>query len=664
MAVPLLAVSCKVLQAQDVWPPDDDGPPPQQQAYPQPGQPGSPQPGYGAPQQAYPKPQAGQYPQQAYGGGGYGQPNGYAQPGSEYDQGLGPAPASPQPLSTDQLEQLVAPIALYPDTLLAQVLTGSTYPAQISAADQWLRSMGNAPPEQVAAGASEQVAWDPSIKALTAFPQVLDMLAGNLQWTASLGNAYYNQPQDVLQTVQVMRQRAEQAGNLQTTPQEQVVDNPGYVSVAPANPEVMYVPTYNPWAVYGAPVQPYPNFSSGDDEVGAFIGNTVEFGVGLALSAFMRAPFGLLGWGLDWLGGAILFNHACYWPHGEGMRDWGFAHGGPRFAGWYGHGGWRGQGGQQMARFGNYHNQGIPVHGGNPTGRPGSGYGGGNGFNRGGAYPPARPGGGQNGLNQNGLNRAGGFPTARPGGQNGFGQNGMGRNGYAGGTQQGFNRFGGQAGGAGGYSRAYPGMSSGPQSSFNHMPSPVARPQQYGGGTQGYGQAPQTFHGQTGGPSSYAGPRAGYGGGYSSGSQGFVGRQGGGYGIPRYSAPTQGYRAPAQSLGQGGYSRGPVQAYNGGYGGLSRGGASPYSGGYSGSYGSAGHSSGGFHGFGGGHSQSYSSGHSGGMFGGGHAQSFGGGHSSGGFGGGGHSSSHGFGGGGHGGGGGHSSGGGHSHGKH
>src|ERR1700738_452591 len=123
--------------------------------------------------------------------------------------------------------------------------------------------MGNAPPEQIAAGASEQGGWDPSVKALTAFPQVLGILAGNLQWTTGLGNAYYNQPQDVLQTVQVLRGRAEQAGNLQSTPQEQVVDNPGYISVAPANPEVVYVPEYNPWVVYGAPVAPYPYFTLG-----------------------------------------------------------------------------------------------------------------------------------------------------------------------------------------------------------------------------------------------------------------------------------------------------------------------------------------------------------------------------------------------------------------
>src|ERR1035438_9117967 len=112
----------------------------------------------------------------------------------------------PQPLNTQDLEQLVAPIALYPDTLVAQVLTASTYPQQVADADRWRRAQGYASSEQIAAGANAQP-WDPSVKALTAFPQVLAQMNYNLQWTTELGNAYYNQPQDVLDAVQVMRQR-------------------------------------------------------------------------------------------------------------------------------------------------------------------------------------------------------------------------------------------------------------------------------------------------------------------------------------------------------------------------------------------------------------------------------------------------------------------------
>ena len=198
------------------------------------------------------------------------------------EQGFGQG----QPMSAEELEQLVAPIALYPDTLVAQILAASTYPAQVAAADQWLRAQGNAPPEQIAAGASAQTSWDPSVKALTAFPQVLAMLDRNLQWTTNLGNAYYNQPQDVLQTIQVMRERAESAGNLQSTPQAEVSNNQGYIDIAPANPQMVYVPTYDPWAVYGQPVQPYPGFSLMDavGAIGSFLGSSpVQYGLGIAM---------------------------------------------------------------------------------------------------------------------------------------------------------------------------------------------------------------------------------------------------------------------------------------------------------------------------------------------------------------------------------------------
>ncbi len=303
-------------QDQDSWPPDDPGP--AQQQY--------------SPQQSYPSAEYPQspyvsnlpaYPQQGYGQQGYtGQ--GYPQ------QGYGQQLASAQPVSPEQLTQLIAPIALYPDGLVAQILAASTYPAQIAAADQWFRSMGGAPPEEIASAADAQSSWDPSVKALTAFPQVLQWLAGNLQWTTSLGNAYYNQPQDVLQTIQVMRERAQQAGNLESTPQEEVTENQGAIDIAPTNPQVVYVPTYNPWSVYGAPVDPYPGFSL-LGAVDSFFGSSaVQFGLNFAMSAFMHTPWGFLGWGLDWLAHSVLFNHADYFTHSNSVRDWGFPHGGPR----------------------------------------------------------------------------------------------------------------------------------------------------------------------------------------------------------------------------------------------------------------------------------------------------------------------------------------------
>ncbi len=261
-----------------------------QYGYGQPQQYGYTQPQYAAPQQPYAA-QASPYAQQQYS-----QPQPDA--GSPYpqQQDLAPQSAAPaQALSADQLEQMLAPVALYPDTLLAQILAASTYPAQVAVADQWLHQMqsqGYGSADQIAAGANAQTSWDPSIKALTAFPDVLDMLNRNLDWTTALGNAYYNQPQDVMQTVQVLRQRAEQAGNLQSTPQEDVTDDQGYIQVAPPNPQQVYVPTYNPWDVYGQSISPYPGFSL-IGALGSFFGSTpVQYALNYALGAFGHFPFG------------------------------------------------------------------------------------------------------------------------------------------------------------------------------------------------------------------------------------------------------------------------------------------------------------------------------------------------------------------------------------
>jgi hypothetical protein len=326
-----------------------------QYAQPQYGQPQYVQPQYSQPQPQYNQPQ---YNQPQYGQPQYGQPQygqqqpqyaqpaypqqpgdtgqAYAQPG-EPDADIpdlsAPQGAPVQPLAADQIEQLVAPIALYPDNLLAQILAASTYPAQVAAADQWLQGMrtqGYNSPDQVAAGAAAQTNWDPSVKALTAFPQVLDMLNQNLEWTTNLGNAYYNQPQDVMQTVQVLRDRAQQAGNLQSTPQENVTDDQGYIDVAPANPEEVYVPAYNPWDVYGQPVAPYPGFSVLGTLGSIFGASPVQFGLGIGLSAFERFPFGWMGWGLSWLTHSVLFDHANYSTHSRSVADWGFPHGGQR----------------------------------------------------------------------------------------------------------------------------------------------------------------------------------------------------------------------------------------------------------------------------------------------------------------------------------------------
>ena len=243
------------------------------------------------------------------------------EPQSGYEQTQGPA----QPLGAGQLEQLVAPIALYPDSLVAQVLAASTYPSQVSDADRWRQTQGNTPAELVADGADVQN-WDPSVKALTAFPQVLAQMDRNLQWTTDLGNAYYNQPQDVLEAVQVMRRRAQAAGTLQSTPQLSVQYNQGYVQLMPVNPQIVYVPTYNPWTVYGDQVSPYPGFSL-LGLVGSFLGaSPLHFGLGVAMSAFAHTPWGWLAWGLNWLVQSVFFHDSAYFSHSSTVADWGFRH--------------------------------------------------------------------------------------------------------------------------------------------------------------------------------------------------------------------------------------------------------------------------------------------------------------------------------------------------
>jgi len=327
-----------------------------QQQYPQQGGPypsqyGQPNPNYAPQQPGYPSQPNPYYPSQqpAYQGQPYGQqqypqqapsPQDYADQPSYPDQtgpgrSLDPGQQPEQGFASQQLEQLAAPIALYPDALVAQILAASTYPAQVVAADHWLQSMGRVSPDQVAAAADAQSTWDPSVKALTAFPQILTMLDRDLQWTTDLGNAYYNQPQDVLATIQVLRQRAQSAGTLRNTPQEEVSYNQGYIQLAPTNPDEVYVPSYNPWYAYGAPINPYPGFSF-LDALGSVIGAGLRFGAPIAMGAFLHTPFGWLGWALNWLGSAIFFNHSPYYSHSTSVAHWGGFHGG--YGGGY-HGG-------------------------------------------------------------------------------------------------------------------------------------------------------------------------------------------------------------------------------------------------------------------------------------------------------------------------------------
>ena len=134
----------------------------------------------------------------------------------------GPAPGA---ASDEELQELVSPIALYPDVLVAQILAGSTYPTQVVEADRWLKQNSNLTGDALAAQVNQQP-WDPSIKSLTQFPSVLDTMNNSLGWTSALGEAYYNQPGDVMNAIQVMRNKAVAAGTLKSTSQQTVETQP------------------------------------------------------------------------------------------------------------------------------------------------------------------------------------------------------------------------------------------------------------------------------------------------------------------------------------------------------------------------------------------------------------------------------------------------------
>ena len=177
------------------------------------------------------------------------------------DQAAQAAAPSYTQQTPEQLQQFVAPVALYPDSLVAQILTASTFPEQVVQADRWLQAHPDLKGDALAEAVDQQP-WDPSVKALTAFPPVLGNMDKNLSWTSSLGDAYYNQPEDVMDAIQEMRQQAQEAGTLQTTPQETVAMQDSTIAIEPSNPDNVYVPAYNPWQAYGDPIDPWPDWYS------------------------------------------------------------------------------------------------------------------------------------------------------------------------------------------------------------------------------------------------------------------------------------------------------------------------------------------------------------------------------------------------------------------
>src|ERR1700722_20089692 len=220
-------------------------------------------------------------------------------------------PGQGAPLSAEELQQLAAPIALYPDALIAQILGAATFPDQIVSASTWLQQNKSLTGTALMQAVDPQP-WDPSVKALTQFPSVLDNLAKNLSWTSALGEAYHTQAADVMSAIQVLRVKAQAAGNLKSGSQITVVQqSPQVIVIQSANPQVVYVPQYNPTVVYGTPYVT-PGYTTAD----VVATGLIAFGVGIAVGVAMSnscCGWGYSYWNCNWHGGAVVYRSTAYY---------------------------------------------------------------------------------------------------------------------------------------------------------------------------------------------------------------------------------------------------------------------------------------------------------------------------------------------------------------
>jgi hypothetical protein len=238
--------------------------------------------------------------------------------GFAYQTGAPPSPPQAAQQSPEQLQQLVAPIALYPDKLIAQILAASTHPDEIVKAEEWIEKHKKTEPEKLAKDVNKEK-WDPAVKAMTQFPAVLANMNQNLAWTSELGDAYVNQGEALNQAIQTMRQKAQQAGNLKTTPQETVTNNNKTIIIEPAQPDYVYVPQYDPWLVYGYPLAVFPGWYP---YAGLYWdGPGIYWGLGFGIGLFAGFGWGWGNWGYDWRGGRAIYNHGGYLSHSHSIVD-------------------------------------------------------------------------------------------------------------------------------------------------------------------------------------------------------------------------------------------------------------------------------------------------------------------------------------------------------
>ncbi len=205
-----------------------------------------------------------------------------------------------KPFSLEQLDQLLAPVALYPDPLLTQILMASTYPLEVVKATNWVRQNKDLKGDALGA-ALEKQDWDPSVKSLVNFPQVLQMMNDKIDWTQKLGDAFLSQEKDVMDAVQKLRARASAEGNLKATKEQKVIVEKDTIIIEPASPEVIYVPAYNPTVVYG--VWPYPAYPPYYYYPPGYAAGAAAFG--FAAGVAVGAAWGY-AWGhCDWHGGNV-----------------------------------------------------------------------------------------------------------------------------------------------------------------------------------------------------------------------------------------------------------------------------------------------------------------------------------------------------------------------
>jgi hypothetical protein len=305
------------------------------------------------------------------------------------------APVQAQMLPAAQLDDLVAPIALYPDALLSQVLVASTYPLEVVEAQQWLQRNGNLKGQQLTDAARQQN-WDASVQAMVAFPEVLTMLNQDVQWTTALGNAFLAQQPDVMAAVQRMRGRAQANGRLSTTPQQTVTTEAQggqtAIDIAPADPQVIYVPQYDPSYVWGSPAWGYyPPLYYGGYGFGFYPG----IDMGLCFGGWGGWGYGGWGWGWgpNWFGGSLFVN-------GGFFNRYGFR--GGLYAGGFG-------GGRGLWQHDAGHRLGVSY----PNGQLASRY------------------GAASMASRNAMTRSGGVNSARPGGTGSYSRFGNATSSYA-----------------------------------------------------------------------------------------------------------------------------------------------------------------------------------------------------------------------------------------